>query len=48
MYVDHHGLEKCWLETPGTDVPRLIATLIPLLLYADDLILPLQQECRDK
>lgn len=43
------GLEKCALNTPGIDASRLIATLIHLLLYADDLIscLPLQQDCRD-
>ena len=33
------GLEKRLLNTPGIDAPELTDTLIPLLLYADDLIL---------
>lgn len=37
LFVD--GLEKHLLNTPGIDAPELIDTLIPLLLYADDLIL---------
>ena len=37
LYVD--GLEKHLLETAGIDAPQLIDTLVPLLLYADDLIL---------
>ena len=37
LFVD--GLEKRLLNTPGIDAPELIDTLIPLLLYADDLIL---------
>ena len=37
LYVD--GLEKHLLQTAGIDAPELLGTLIPLLLYADDLIL---------
>ena len=37
LYVD--GLEKHLLETAGIDTPQLIDTLVPLLLYADGLIL---------
>ena len=37
LYVD--GLEKLLLETAGIDAPMLLGTLVPLLLYADDLIL---------
>lgn len=37
LYVD--SLEKHLLNAPGIDAPRLIATLIPLLLYAHDRML---------
>ena len=37
LYVD--GLENHLLQTPGIDAPELIGEMIPLLLYADDLIL---------
>ena len=37
LYVD--GLEKHLLETAGIDAPELCGILVPLLLYADDLIL---------
>lgn len=37
LYVD--SLEQHLLQTPGTDAPGLIGELVPLLLYADDLIL---------
>ena len=37
LYVD--GLEKHLLQTSGIDAPELIGELVPLLLYADDLIL---------
>ena len=37
LFVD--GLEKHLLNTPGIDAPELIDTPIPLMLYADDLIL---------
>ena len=37
LFVD--GPEKHLLNTPGIDAPELIDTLIPVLLYADDLIL---------
>ena len=37
--LDVDGLEKLLLETAGIDAPMLLETLIPLLLYADDLIL---------
>ena len=37
LYVD--GLEKHLRETAGNDAPYLIDYLVPLLLYADDLIL---------
>ena len=37
LFVD--GLEKHLLETPSIDAPSLLRAHIPLLLYADDLIL---------
>ena len=37
LYAD--GLEKHLLETTGTDAPTLKGVMVPLLLYADDLIL---------
>ena len=37
LYVD--GLEKHLLETAGIDAPTLMGVMVPLLLYADDLIL---------
>ena len=37
LYVD--GLEKHLLETTDIDAPTLRGVLVPLLLYADDLIL---------
>ena len=37
LYVD--GLEKHLLATAGIDAPELMRSLVPLLLYADDLIL---------
>ncbi len=37
LYVD--GLEKHPLKTAGTDVPELCGIIVPLLLYANDLIL---------
>ena len=37
LYVD--GLEKHLLETAEVDAPTLMGVMVPLLLYADDLIL---------
>ncbi len=37
LYVD--GLEKHLLETADIDAPKLMGVMVPLLLYADDLIL---------
>ena len=37
LYVD--GLEKHLLETADIDAPTLMGVMVPLLLYADDLIL---------
>ena len=37
LYVD--GLEKHLLETADIDAPALMGVMVPLLLYADDLIL---------
>ena len=37
LYVD--GLEKHLLDMPDTDAPALMGVMMPLLLYADDLIL---------
>ena len=37
LYVD--GLEKRLLETADIDAPTLMGVMVPLLLYADDLIL---------
>ena len=37
LYVE--GLEKHLLETAGIDAPTLMGVMVPLLLYADDLIL---------
>jgi len=37
LYVD--GLEKHLLETADIDAPTLMGFMVPLLLYADDLIL---------
>ena len=37
LYVD--GLEKHLLETADIDTPTLMGVMVPLLLYADDLIL---------
>ena len=37
LYVD--GLEKHLLETADTDAPTPRGVVVPLLLYADDLIL---------
>lgn len=37
LYVD--AFEKLLLKTAGMDAPTLLGTLVPLLLYADDLIL---------
>ena len=36
LYVD--GLEKHLLETADIDAPKLMGVMVPLLLYADDLI----------
>ncbi len=37
LYVD--GLEAILLETVVVDAPTLMGVMVPLLLYADDLIL---------
>ena len=37
LYVD--GLEKHLLNMPDIDAPTLMGVMVPLLLYADDLIL---------
>ena len=37
LFVD--GLERHLLDTSGIDAPTLFGTLVPLLLYADHLIL---------
>jgi len=37
LYVD--GLEKHLLDTADIDAPTLMGVMVPLLLYADDLIL---------
>ena len=37
LYVD--GLERHLLDTASIDAPTPLGTLVPLLLYADDLIL---------
>ena len=37
LYVD--GLQKHFLGTADIDVPTLMGVMLPLLLYADDLIL---------